>query len=171
MAVCPAGRDAVGPYLSDRKGYVEEVLKPLQNQTETVYVIPGSDAEAYTSRKFPHKPVKRAGCGVRPKSAAGFLEGMDLIFQKEQSEGIDATYHFSFTGAETCSGTVVIRNKSSEVTEGLTGNPDIRITADAKTWIDFLAKEKNLLWALVQRKIRIKGSPLLMKDFGRCFPM
>ena len=28
----------------------------------------------------------------------------------------------------------------------------------------------NLLWALLRRKIRIKGSPRLLVAFGKCFP-
>ncbi|MBU8848476.1 MAG: SCP2 sterol-binding domain-containing protein, partial [Desulfobacterales bacterium] len=49
--------------------------------------------------------------------------------------------------------------------------PDISIIADTKTWLDFLAKEKNLILALLQRKIKIKGSPALMKNFAKCFPL
>ena len=46
----------------------------------------------------------------------------------------------------------------------------MRVTADAKTWLGFLAKEKSLVWALLTRKIRMKGSPKLLVAFGQCFP-
>ena len=36
--------------------------------------------------------------------------------------------------------------------------------------LGFLAKERNLVWALMRRKIRIKGSPRLLLAFGKCFP-
>ncbi len=170
MAVCPAGKRNIGEYLSDRKGYVRRVVKPLQEETETVYVIPGSDAEAHVSKKFPHKRIKTVGNGLRPKSAASFFDSLSLVFQRHRSEGINATYHFTFTGDEQCAATVVIRDKTLEVSDGHVGTPDIAISADARTWVDFLAKEKNLLLALLGRKIRIKGSPGLMKDFSRCFP-
>ena len=39
-----------------------------------------------------------------------------------------------------------------------------------KTWLGFLANEKNLVWALLRRKIRLKGSPKLLIAFGKCFP-
>ena len=52
----------------------------------------------------------------------------------------------------------------------LAGRPDMHVTADAQTWLGFLAKEKNLVWALLTRKIRIKGSPKLLIAFGKCFP-
>jgi putative sterol carrier protein len=49
------------------------------------------------------------------------------------------------------------------------GEADLRVTADSETWLGFLAKERNLLWALLRRRIRIKGSPRLLLAFGKCF--
>ncbi|OIK02757.1 (4Fe-4S)-binding protein [Streptomyces monashensis] len=66
LAVCPAGEDVLGPYLDDRKAYLETVLRPLQDKTETLYVLPGSDAQRYAERRFPHKPVKEVSGGWRP---------------------------------------------------------------------------------------------------------
>ena len=51
--------------------------------------------------------------------------------------------------------TVIIQNKAFEVIEGHSGKPDLQIFADTRTWLDFLAKEKNLFGALLSRKIRI----------------
>src|SRR5262249_38304616 len=45
MAVCPAGEDVIGPYLTDKAGHLRETVRPLQEKQETVYVVPGSDAE------------------------------------------------------------------------------------------------------------------------------
>ncbi|HZF40535.1 MAG TPA: 4Fe-4S binding protein, partial [Blastocatellia bacterium] len=59
MAVCPAGEDVIGPFLTDRKSYLQSVVKPLQEKEETVYVVPGSDAEEHVARRFPNKQAKR----------------------------------------------------------------------------------------------------------------
>jgi alkyl sulfatase BDS1-like metallo-beta-lactamase superfamily hydrolase len=170
MAVCPAGEEVIGAYLDHRAEYLAEVVKPFQNKEETIYVVPGSDAETHVAQHFPHKTIRRIGSGLRPNSVRGFLQSLPIVFQRGQSDGIDTTYHFTFTGEEECKGTVVIRNKSIEVLEGHVGTADMRLTADSRTWVAFLAKEKNLLGALLRRKIRIKGSPRLMKEFARCFP-
>ena len=170
LAVCPAGEELIGPYLDDRKSYMASVVKPLQERLETVFVVPGSDAEVHVNRRFPHKTIKQVGNGLRAKSAESFLESLPLLFQKEQSEGLDATYHFTFTGAEEAKGTVVIQEKTLEVKEGHVGSPNLRLRADSETWVKFLAKEANMVWAMVRGKIRIKGSPALLKAFARCFP-
>jgi ferredoxin len=170
MAVCPAGEEVIGAYLDHRAEYLAEVVKPFQSKEETIYVVPGSDAETHVAQHFPHKTIRRIGSGLRPNSVRGFLQSLPIVFQRGQSDGIDTTYHFTFTGEEECKGTVVIRNKSIEVLEGHVGTADMRLTADSRTWVAFLAKEKNLLGALLRRKIRIKGSPRLMKEFARCFP-
>lgn len=170
MAVCPAGDAYIGPYLSDRKHYLKQVVKRLQDKKEMVFVVPRSDAEAHVSKRFPHKEIKLVGNGLRPRSAQNFLEALPLVFQRAQSEGLDTRYHFTFTGEDNLKAAVVIKNKSLEVLDGHVDTADLHVTADARTWLDFLAKEKNLLWALLSRKIRIKGSPKLMQAFAKCFP-
>jgi len=170
MAVCPAGEDVIGPFLTDRKAHLQEIVKPLQDKEETIYVVPDSDAEAHAARRFPHKRTKRVGNGLRPRSIRGFLEGLPHVFQRHQAEGVDATYHFTFTGREECKATVVIRNKTLQVSDGHTGNADLHVVADTHTWLGFLAKEKSIVWAFLRRRIRIKGSPRLLLAFGKCFP-
>ncbi|MCZ6488962.1 MAG: SCP2 sterol-binding domain-containing protein [Acidobacteria bacterium] len=170
LSVCPAGDDVIAPFLTDRKQYLQEVVRPLQAKEETVYVVPGSDAEAYVPRRFPHKKIKQVGNGLRPRTIRGFLSGLRLVFERNQSEGLNATYHFTFTGEEEHKATVTIRNKRLQVADGHEGSPDLRVTADSRTWLRFLAKEENIVWALLRRKIRLRGSPRLLLAFGRCFP-
>src|SRR5215472_7150754 len=171
MGVCPAGDDVLAPFLTDRAQYLKDIVRPLQDKEETVYVVPKSDAEEYVAHRFPHKKIKRVGNGLnRLRSIQSFLNGMSLTFQRNQSKGLAATYHFNFTGAEERRATVTIRDQKLEVTEGNNGKADIVVTADSQTWLGFLAKERNLVWALLRRKIRIKGSPRLLLAFGRCFP-
>ncbi|MFB2836985.1 SCP2 sterol-binding domain-containing protein [Floridanema evergladense] len=170
MAACPAGEDVIAPFLSDRKAFIQEVVKPLQDKTETIYVVPGSDAETYVPRRFPHKTIKQVSSGIRSKSIQGFLFGLPLLFQRNQSEGLNAVYHFTFTGSESRQATVIIQNKTLQVQEGHIGRANLSITADSKTWLAFLAKEKNLILALLQGKIRFRGSIKLLQAFGKCFP-
>lgn len=170
MAACPAGEDVIGPFLRDRKSFVQEVVKPLQNKSETIYVVPGSDAEVHVAKRFPHKTVKRVSSGIRSKSIQGFLFGLPLLFQRDQSQGLSATYHFTFTGAENCQATVQIENKVLQVKSGLVGRAHLTVIADSKTWLGFLAKDQNLIWAILRRKIRLRGSPQLLVAFGKCFP-
>lgn len=170
MAVCPAGEEVIGPFLTDRPSYLQEVVKPLQEKEDLLYVIQGSDAEQHAWRRFPHKRLKRVGNGLRPLSILGFLKGLPHVFQRNRSDGLNATYHFSFTGEEKRKATVIIRDCSVQVLEDDVGTPNLIVTADSRTWLRFLAKEANLPWALLRRKIRIKGSPRLLLAFGRCFP-
>ncbi|MEB3216057.1 MAG: SCP2 sterol-binding domain-containing protein [Nostocales cyanobacterium 94392] len=170
MAACPAGEDVIAPFLSDRKAFVQEVVRPLQDKSETIYVVPGSDAETYVRRRFPHKIVKRVSSGIRPQSIQGFLFGLPLLFQRNQSEGLNAIYHFTFTGSQSQCATVKIQNKTLQVQDGHIGQANLSVTADSKIWLDFLTKEQNLIWAILRRKIRISGSLKLLQAFGKCFP-
>lgn len=170
VAVCPAGEDVIGPFVNDRAAFLKEVVKPLQNKVETVYVTRGSDAEVHVARRFPNKRAKVVGSGLRPDSIRGFLTGLSLTFQPGAARHLDAAYHFSFTGDEPVSATVRIERGSLTVTEGHVGAADLHVTADGRTWLRFLAKETSLIWALLRRKVRLRGAVRLLPAFGRCFP-
>lgn len=170
MAVCPAGEDVIGPYLADKRRHLDEVVRPLQERAEPVYVVPGSDAEAVARRKFKNKTVKPVGNGLRPRTIAGLLYAMPFVFQPNQARGLNATFHFSFTGAEQRESTISIKNRTLDIQEGLVGRGDVRVTADSETWLGFVAKEKNLALAVLTGKIRLRGNPRLLLAFGKCFP-
>jgi ferredoxin-NADP reductase len=108
--------------------------------------------------------------GLRPRTIAGLLSLMPHVFQPNQSRGLDAVFHFTFTGAEPREATITIRNRMIDIKDGLTGTSQVHVTADSQCWLEFLAKEKSLPVALIRRQIRIKGSPRLLLAFGKCFP-
>jgi len=95
MAVCPAGDDVIAPFKLDRKGFVADIVKPLQEKEETVYVLADSDAESHVAKRYPHKRTTRVGNSLRPSNVRGFLDGMPLVFQRGRAGDLAATYHFS----------------------------------------------------------------------------
>ncbi|ODA28254.1 4Fe-4S binding protein [Planctopirus hydrillae] len=175
LSVCPAGEEVIGPYLADKKEHLQEIVRPLQDKHETIYVLKNSDAQQYVTRRFPHKNVKTVGNGLRPTTIEGFLKGAPHVFQPKQSAGLNATFHFTFTGDEISKGqpqraTFQIYDQTLRVTEGHNGHADLSITAEASTWMKFLRKERHIVWALLTRKIRLKGPLKLLVAFGKCFP-
>jgi ferredoxin len=170
IAVCPAGEEVINPFLEDRAAFVDDVMKPLTEKKETLYVLPGSDAEEYAPKRFPHKTVKRVPKTMRATSIAGFLAGMPLSFQRGRAKGLEATYHWTFDGAEKAQATVRIAGQKISVQAGHQGAADVRVHADAQTWLRVLNREYSILTAIVLRKIRVKGDVNLFRAFGRCFP-
>ena len=81
------------------------------------------------------------------------------------------TYWFTFVCDEVAEATVDIRGGTVRVREGKVGEPDLQVRADARTWLGFLAGEKNIVWALVRRKVRLRGPVKLLVAFGKCFGM
>lgn len=169
MAVCPAGEDVIAPFLADRKGFLGEVVKPLQQKVEPVYVTPDSDAERHVRKRFPHKIVRRVGNGLRPTSVAGFLSGLPLVLHKHRAAGLDLTYHFTFTGDEPGEATVIIRDGAVQVAQGHIGEAQLHVTADSATWMRFLRKEVGLLRAVLRGRLRWRGKIQLLRTFGACF--
>jgi ferredoxin len=169
VAVCPAGTEAAS-FLADRKPHFRDVVGPFRERVETVYVVPGSDAEAYVSTTYPHKQVRRIGSGRSPASIASLIAMLPLVFQRGRAEGVAGRYHFRFHGKETMDATVDIRDQRISVIPGLDGGADLEVSADSEAWLGFLRRERRLVWEMVRGRIRLRGSPTRLKEFGRCFP-
>ncbi len=171
MAVCPAGEELLEPYLASRKEWKRDVLDPLVDKEETLYVLANSDAQDHAAKRFPHKTTRQVRSNIRPTSIGGFFRGAPLSFQRGKAKGLErTTYHFEFTGRESAKMTLVIEDGTLEVVEGHVGAPDLGVVADADTWLAFLAGERNVVWAIMTRKIRLDGPVALLKRFGACFP-
>ncbi|HSE39970.1 MAG TPA: SCP2 sterol-binding domain-containing protein [Acidobacteriota bacterium] len=170
IAVCPAGEEVIQPFQQNRAEYLKNIVKPLQDKAEIVFVVGDSDAEAHVQQRFPNKKTKRVSNGFRPATIRAFLQGLLVAFQRRQSKGMNATYHFTFTGAETVDATVSIHDQELQVSEGHQGKPHLHVIADSNTWLRFLRKEIGILPALFKRKIKLRGSPMLMRQFAKCFP-
>jgi len=170
IAVCPAGEDVIGPYRADKRSHIEAVVDPLTRKSETVYVSKGSDAADHVARRFPHKSIRWVRPAGRSTSIRGFLFGITLTFQQGKAAGLNAVYHFTFTGAQAAKATVIIKDRRLTVREGLQGTADLEVVADGDTWLRFLRKEVSIFRCLVTRAVRLKGSPRLLLAFGKCFP-
>ena len=169
MAVCPAGEDVIGPFLADRIEYVREVVRPLQEKVETIYVGAGSDAERYVGSRFPHKIPKVVKGGITPNTAESIFFGLKLLFQRGNAKNVKGVFQFTLTGREPLVRTVTISKGNLEISEGLVGKPDVSIFADSDTLVGLLARRRNPFLALARGKVRIKGKVRLMRDFQRCF--
>jgi len=169
LAVCPAGEDAINPFLEDKAGYVKQVVKPLTNKQETLYVLPGSDAEHYARKRFPHKEVKRVRRQVQADSIAMFLRMLPLGFQQGRAEGLDARFHWQFHGSEEVQATIQIKQGKLTIEPGLQGEADVKVRADADTWLRIIGRDYNMMAALVLRKVRVQGNMGLFRSFGQCF--
>src|SRR6516162_2731810 len=121
MAVCPAGEDVIGEYLTSKKEFADEVMRPLQAKIEPVYVVPGSDAEAHVRKRYPHKTIRHVSNRIRTLSVVAFLRGLPLAFQRQAAGNLDAVYHFTFTGRESTEATVTIRAGVIKVETGRIG--------------------------------------------------
>ena len=170
VAVCPAG-DEAERFLADRKRHVQEVVRPLRERVEPVYVVPGSDAEAHVAARFPHKTVRRIGSGRIPESVKGMVAMLPLTFQRGRARGLAARYQFRFRGQESLDVTVDIRDQKISVHPGLEGKADLELRVDSQAWLGMLCGERRAMWEVLSGRLRWKGDRRLLAAFRRCFPV
>lgn len=170
LAVCPAGEDVIGPFLASRVDYLRTIVKPLTAKEEPVYVVPGSDAETYVAKRFPHKPIRRVRSSLRARSASGFVRALPLTFQRGPARGWSATFHFDFTGEDSAQATVRIDDGTITVTPGLAGESDLSVSCEGRTWMEILEKKRNPLVAAMTKRLVLRGDRALLGKFSACFP-
>src|SRR5204862_5425851 len=119
------------------------------------YVTQNTNAHDHDAKQFSNKNNKHYDNSLRPNIIQLFLNGLPLVFQPGKAAGLNATFHFTFTGRESRQATIVIQEQKISVKEGHVGQPDLHVTADSQTWIGFVRKEKNVVWALLRRKIML----------------
>jgi len=90
MAVCPAGDDVIGPYLQDRKAYVDTYVRPLKDQVEPVYVQSGTHAETVAARN-PAKDVRYIDFAVGVAGVDNAIRGLQHMFDRRRGLVADGT--------------------------------------------------------------------------------
>ena len=140
MAVCPAGEDVIGPFLDDRKGFLAGGRQPAAGEGGDALRRPRLGRRGARREAVPAQE-DQAG---RQRPSARFdpvlPDALPHVFQRHRSEGLSATYHFTFTGDEATKATVVIRDKTIRVEEGHVGTADLHVRADSRTWVGLPAE-------------------------------
>jgi NAD-dependent dihydropyrimidine dehydrogenase PreA subunit len=170
LSVCPAGEDVIGPFVAGREAYLRDVVRPLTEKVETVYVVRGSDAEAHVRKRFPHKRVRVIRSSLRATDVRAFFRAMPLTFQRRPARGMRATFHFDLTGHAAAQKTVRIDEGRLEVSDGFVGEADVRVETDAQLWLDIVNKRRSPVVAVLTRKMTVRGDRKLLARFAACFP-
>jgi hypothetical protein len=171
ISACPAGEDVIGPFLSDRDAHFADVVQPLIDKDEFVYVIPDTDAEDTVTRRFPHKKLQHVESGRHTGSIQGYLFSLSLGFQRGRARDLDLVTHLSFTGATALDATVAIKGKDLKVVPGRhVGDASLRITADAQAWLNVLNRDLELADAIGAGLVT-RSDEKLFAAFMRCFPL
>ncbi len=173
VAVCPAGDEVLGPFVADRPRFLAEVVRPLTERTEPVFVVRGSDAEAHVRRRFPHKPVRLVRSSLRAADAPGFFRALPLVFQRGPAKGWRATFHFELTGAAGVTHRATARIDDGTLTvnaSALDGVADVTVQGEAQAWLEVVTGKRNPVWQVLRRRLRLTGDRSLLDRFARCFP-
>ena len=171
ISVCPAGEDVIGPYREDRIAFTNEFVKPLQALTETIYVLPRSDAEVSVPKRYPHKTMKRVPLTINGRrDPFTFFFVLTLTFQRRRAKGLSAIYHFHIDGKSPLDVKIEIDRQLLSVEFGTPEKPDCSVTLAEDTILHMLDGDFDLTRALDEGKITLQGPRDLLEQFIDCFP-
>ncbi|MCE2821838.1 MAG: SCP2 sterol-binding domain-containing protein [Bacteroidota bacterium] len=90
-----------------------------------------------------------------------FLNSLPAKVRPETVEGLSSVFHFDIADAGQF--TVSLDNGKLEVTEGLTGEANCKVTASADTLQKLLSKDLNPMMAMMTGKLKISNPGEMMK--------
>jgi alkyl sulfatase BDS1-like metallo-beta-lactamase superfamily hydrolase len=156
--------------VANKRAFVGEVVEPLRQKVEPIYVMPGTDAEDHVTRRYPHKKVRRVEGGLYAETVAGVLTGAPMLFQARRSREVRAKISFRFTGDEAQEATITIADGTLRVEAGLAQDADAEVTVDGRAWLELIAGRRNPVWLVVTGALRIRGDRAALDRFQSCFP-
>ncbi len=88
-------------------------------------------------------------------------------FRPDRAEGVDATVHMQLTGDGGRDATIHVHDGTLDVAEGVPESPTLQLTATAEDWLAVENGEMNPMMAMMQGKLKLKGSiPFATKFMG-----
>ena len=86
-------------------------------------------------------------------------------FRPDKAEGVDASVQMNLTGDHARQVVLRVQNQEMSIEEGVTAeNPTLSVTADADDWLAVENGQLNPMMAMMQGKVKLKGSmPFAMK--------
>ena len=89
-------------------------------------------------------------------------------FNAEKAQSMDDKVHMQLTGDDARDVTLYVHNGELDILEGeAPEDPTLRLTAKTEDWVAIENGELNPMMAMMQRKVKMKGStPFAMKFMG-----
>jgi putative sterol carrier protein len=90
-----------------------------------------------------------------------FLFDLPAKVKPEAVEGLSTVFHFDITGSGAY--TVQLDNGKMEVSEGLNGEANCKVTASTETLSSLLSKDLNPMMAMMTGKLKISNPGEMLK--------
>jgi len=173
VAVCPAGEDVLGDFLDDRVAYNQQQVQPFKDIEETVYVLPGSDAEDSLPRRYPHKTATRVAWTLNSTDIYGFLFNLTLTFQRRQARGLELVINLTLAGAAPSANPVEaslrITGQRLEVLYWHAPEADSALACTQSTFMQMFRHDFDLDAAMARGDIAGDLSPEGIRKLKQCF--
>ena len=93
-----------------------------------------------------------------PLTVAQLMEKMPGAFLPEKAQGVNATIHFKFTGAEAGEWNAKIADGKCDVKQGApAGESTMTLTADSSDYVKIFTGELDGMQAFMQGKLKLAG--------------
>ena len=96
---------------------------------------------------------------------------MPEVFNADAAEGLNAVFQYEITGDNGGSWSVMVKNGTCQVNEGLHESPSVTLTMSTETWLGIVNKQINGIQAFMNGQLKATGDILLAQRIEQLFQM
>lgn len=97
------------------------------------------------------------------------FEKMPSAFKPEAAKGVDSVFQYDITGEGGGQWSVIVKDQTCEVKEGMHPSPAVTLTMDSATFLAMQSKQLNGMQAYMSGKLKVTGNIMLAQTFGQLF--
>lgn len=96
---------------------------------------------------------------------------MPDVFNAAAAQGLDAVFQFDITGEGGENWSVIVKDGTCQVSEGVNESPTVALTMSAETWVGMINKEVNGMQAFMSGQLKATGDIMLAQRIEQLFPL
>jgi len=98
------------------------------------------------------------------------LDKRQEAFQADKARGVHASYQWELSGPNGGEWWLIVNNGTYKTGRGKIDNPNVTFAASDEDWVAMSNKTLKISWAYSTGRLKIKGSPRLVRKLDEVFP-
>jgi putative sterol carrier protein len=96
---------------------------------------------------------------------------MPEVFNADAAQGLDAVFQYEITGDSGGNWSVVVKDGTCQVSEGVHESPSVTLTLSGDTWLGIVNKTTNGMQAFMSGDLKATGDIMLAQRIEQLFPL
>jgi putative sterol carrier protein len=99
------------------------------------------------------------------------FDKMPEVFNANAAQGLDVVFQYEITGDGGGNWSIIVKDGTCQVEEGVHESPTVTLTMSAETWLGIVNKQTNGMQAFMSGQLKATGDIMLAQRIEQLFPL